>query len=529
MKVVTAQQMQYIDRVTIEHYGIAGEVLMAMAGKSVADYVLKNINPTSIAVFCGVGNNGGDGYYAAYLLSQHIRVEAFIAGALEKMTPSSKLYYDVCCNAQVPMTVLSYELLESLDVHTFDIIIDALVGTGFSGQPRGLLQQVINLINDSGIEVIAIDIPSGLPANGSIESNTIVKAHTTITMGLPKINLVTYPGKFFAGNVIVADIGFPHVLCQAKDITRQLIDNEFIVSNYRPQKNYDAHKGTNGHLLCIGGFDGMEGAIMLCADAAFKLGIGLVTIATTPSARAVIAGKIKEAITTTINIELDATAFLPQVFDTSTFTSQVEMVTKQLESIIQQVRPTACVVGPGLGRSVTAALVFAAYCGCSSTLDLPTVIDGDGLYFVALLQGKIKLPRVCILTPHFKEAARIVGNKVYDIKKNRLYEAEALASKCGCITVLKGPSSIVTDGTNTAINTTGNPALATGGSGDVLTGIIGSLLAKGISPFVAASVGVYLHGSAADIYCKKSGVQVMCAGDIIQHIRDSLFELDGMY
>ena len=525
MKVVTAQQMQHIDRVTIEQYGIPGEVLMAMAGKSVADYVLKNINATSIAVFCGVGNNGGDGYVAAYLLSQYIRVEVFIAGALDKLTPSSKIYYDVCRNAQVPITVLSQELLPSLDLHTFDIVIDALTGTGFSGQPKGLLQQVINLINESGKKVIAIDMPSGLPADGAIESETIVKAHTTITMGLPKINLVTYPGKFFAGDVIVANIGFPKGLCRAKDITRQLIDREFIASNYRPQQNYDAHKGSNGHLLCIGGFDGMEGAIMLCADAAFATGIGLVTVATTPGARGTIAGKIKEAITRHINIELDATQFLPNVFDTSMFASQVEMTAQQLENIIQQVRPTACVIGPGMGRSVTAAAVFAAYCRCAVKMDVPTIIDGDGLYFVAILKEKITLPQVCIITPHFKEAARIAGSNVDTIKKNRVYCAEALANECGCITVLKGPCSIVTDGTNTAINTTGNPALATGGSGDVLAGIIGSLLAKGMLPFVAASLGVYIHGSAADIYCKKSGAQVMRAGDIIQHIRDALLEL----
>lgn len=528
MKVVTAQQMQHIDRVTIEQYGIPGEVLMALAGKAVYDYVLKNVNASKVAVFCGVGNNGGDGYVTAYLLSQYMHVHVFIAGTIEKLTPSAKIYYDVCRNAGLPMTFLSEEVIKALDLHTFDIVIDALTGTGFSGQPKGLLQKLINLINDSHKMIIAIDMPSGLPADGAIDSETIVKAHTTITMGLPKVNLATYPGKYFAGNTIVADIGFPQVLCQAKDITRQLIDKEFIVSNYRPQKNYDAHKGTNGHLLCIGGFDGMEGAIMLCADAALAQGIGLVTVATTPGARAVIAGKIKETITREITLELNATQFVPEDFGTDTFMALVEALSEQLESMLLTVRPTACVIGPGLGRSVSAAAVFAAYCRCAVKMELPTIIDGDGLYFVALLKEKINLPQVCVLTPHFKEAGRIAGKQVDVIKKNRVYEAEALAKACGCVTVLKGPCSIVTDGTNTYINTTGNPALATGGSGDVLAGIMGSFLSKGVEPLVAASLGVYIHGSAADICCKKAGVHIMRAGDIIQYIRDALLELNDM-
>ncbi len=519
MKVVTAQQMQEIDRVTIQQYGIPGQVLMALAGKSVADYVVHHTHAHCVAVFCGTGNNGGDGFVAAYLLSQHLQVDIFLLGNTDKLTPSSRIYYDVCQRAGVRCYTLSNESLVTIDLKKYDCIIDALTGTGFTGQPKGLLQQVITLINGSGTQVIAIDMPSGLPADGAIESDCIIKAHTTITMGLPKINLVAYPGKYYAGNVIVANIGFPGVLCNSDSLQRQLIDDGFFTGNYRPNKEYDAYKNANGHLLCIGGFDGMEGAILLCASAAFAAGIGLVTIVTTSQARSIIAGKIPEAITNAINTTSHE-PFSKDMYGTDEFTGIYKEIVSQLERIVQQSRPTACIIGPGLGRSVGAAATYEAVCQIAAKMQLPVLIDGDGLYFLAQLP-EVQIP-LCVITPHFKEAARIAAVSVDDIKKNRVHSAERIAQTLHCVTVLKGPASIVTDGTSTCINTTGNPALATGGSGDVLAGAIGSFLSKGYDPLVAASLGVYIHGKAADIYCAHTESCVMQAGDIIRYLRKAL-------
>ncbi|MEW6525934.1 MAG: NAD(P)H-hydrate dehydratase [Spirochaetota bacterium] len=520
MKVVTAQQMQEIDRITIQQYGIPGEVLMALAGKSVADYVLHTVKANSVAVFCGVGNNGGDGFVAAYLLSQHLPVDVFILGNTDKLTPSSKIYYDVCQHAKVRCFAISSESLPTIHWETYDCIIDALTGTGFSGKPKGLLEQVISYINKSGKMVIAIDMPSGLPADGAVESEPIVQAHTTITMGLPKINLVTYPGKYYAGNVIVADIGFPSALCTSGDICRQLIDEEFFTSNYRPATHYDAHKGANGHLLCIGGFDGMEGAILLCAKAAFAAGIGLVTLVTTQQSRAIIAGKIPEAITRALNATANE-PFVKDMYNTVEFTSIYKEMLAQLENIVQLSRPTVCIIGPGLGRNASSAATVAACLKIAHTIKLPIIIDGDGLYCLAQLP-EAKLPLHCIITPHFKEAERLTGTAVSDLKKNRLLSAEGLAHKIQCIVVLKGPASIVTNGSATYINTTGNPALATGGSGDVLSGIMGSLLAKGYEPAIAAALGVYIHGKAADVYYCETGNTMMQASDIVEYIRKAV-------
>lgn len=520
MKVVTAQQMQEIDRITIQQYGIPGEVLMALAGKSVADYVLHTVKAHNVAVFCGVGNNGGDGFVAAYLLSQYLPVDVFILGNTDKFTPSSRIYYDVCQHTSVRCCTISPETLATINLNSYDCIIDALTGTGFSGQPRGLLQQVINVINQSRKKIIAIDMPSGLPADGAVESECIVQAHTTITMGLPKINIVTYPGKYYAGNVIVADIGFPSTLCASSDIHWQLIDEKFFTSNYRPNTYFDAHKGANGHLLCIGGFDGMEGAILLCTKAAFAIGVGLVTIVTTQQARAIIAGKIPEAITRALNAT-SSEPFSKDMYGTPVFTDIYQKMIAQLEDIVEHSRPTACVIGPGLGRSIASAATFAASCTIAHKMKLPALIDGDGLYCLSQMP-QVNLPRYCVITPHFKEAERLTGTAVGEIKNNRLYSAENVANKFQCITVLKGPSSIVTDGTTTYINTTGNPALATGGSGDVLSGIIGALLSKGYDPLIAAALGVYVHGKAADIYCQESGNSIMQAGDIIRFVRNAL-------
>ncbi|MCX8124951.1 MAG: NAD(P)H-hydrate dehydratase [Spirochaetes bacterium] len=522
MKVVTAQQMQEIDRLTIQHYGIPGEVLMALAGKSVAEYILNNVNPESVAVFCGVGNNGGDGFVAAYLLSQHKPVEVFVLGNIDKLTPSSKIYYDVCKQAGIQCILLSPDSLHAIDIKQYHLIVDALTGTGFSGQPKGVLQQVINFINQSGRQVVAIDMPSGLPADGPIESDVIVNAHTTITMGLPKVNLVTYPGKHYAGNIVVADIGFPAKLLTAASISRQLIDKEFFNSNYRPNTFYDLHKGTNGHLLCIGGFNGMEGAIMLCAEAAFASGIGLVRVVTTAQARSIIAGKIKEAITQSIDIRYDGKPFSLDMYGSAEFEKTCNRIKDELESIVPSARPTACVIGPGMGRNIAAAATFVAYCAVAFENNIPTIIDGDGLYFVAQLWQQIKLPQRCIVTPHFKEAARIIKKPVEEIIKNRVDSAEQIAQQLKSVVVLKGPATIVASEHTTAINTTGNPALATGGSGDVLAGCIGSFLSKGYDAFVAASLGVYIHGKAADIYCAENCSSIMKAGDIVEYIRKAL-------
>lgn len=522
MKVVTALQMQEIDRVTINEYGIHGEVLMAIAGKSVADYIKTHVYADAIAVLCGVGNNGGDGYVAAYFLSHYIKTDVFVAGAIQKLTPSSQIYFELCKKAAVPVYELTDTILQTGILNNYDIIVDALTGTGFSGTPKGLLLQGIKAINKSCKAVVSIDMPSGLPADGILQSEAIVEAHVTVTMGLPKVNLVTYPGKDYAGHIVVADIGFPEVLLTSHDIKRQLIDDDYIISNYRPQKNYDAHKGTNGHLLCIGGFDGMEGAIMLVSEAAFAAGIGLVTITTTPKARTIIAGKIKEAITR--EIALDAADVFTnemtrEVLKQKQFIELTERITTILQQLITSTRCSACAIGPGLGRSIFSAAVVKAAIAIVSERAIPAIIDGDGLFHCAILHEQFPPDNLCIITPHFKEASRLLNVPVDDIKQDRLSFAEKLADATGAITVLKGPASIVSDGMYTTINTTGNPALATGGSGDVLTGIIGSLLAHGITPHVAASLGVYIHGKAADIYCDETGYTIMQAGDIIQNIR----------
>ncbi len=519
MKVVTAEQMQEIDRITIIQYGIPAEVLMALAGKSVADYIMQKVNPQSVAVFCGVGNNGGDGFVVAYLVGQHANVDVFIVGDLEKLSATTKIYFNVCKNANIPCTVLSPESLDSVNLNNYDCIVDALTGTGFTGKPRDLLAKVIQSINTSNKPVIAIDIPSGLAASGPVESDIIVKAHTTVTMGLPKVNCVTYPGKFYTGNLIVADIGFPKELTESENISCQLIDEQFIAGNYRLQLDVDAHKGSNGRLLCIGGFDGMEGAIMLTAASAFANGVGLLTVATTPQARVIIAGKIPEVITKKIAIEMNPLPVTIDTINSKEFNDSADSLAFSIETMLNDVNPTAIVCGPGIGRTVTAALVFVALCKTVLKLSIPVIIDGDGLFLVALIKDTLQLPAQCIITPHFKEASRIIGTPVDEIKKNRLQAAQTLAHTLGCVTVLKGPATIVTDGKQSLVNTTGNPALATAGSGDVLTGIIASICAKGVDPLVAASVGVYLHGRAADIFCSEEKSAVMQASDIIRYIR----------
>lgn len=511
MKTVTAKEMQYIDRITIDSYGLPGEVLMGQAGRAVYNEILLNFKGLHrVILFSGTGNNGGDGFVIAYhLKNSGIDARCLIIGSPDKMSNESRIYYNLCKNTGIEVEEADSSCIASIAYDKYDLIVDSMSGTGFTGAARGLLQETIRSINNfnsnnSSVPVVSVDIPSGLPSDGEAPEGEVIHADLTVTIGLPKISLVTYPGKYFTGMLKIVDIGFPADLVNSPDIKTALITTEKVIPGLGLQKDSDTYKNAEGHLLLIGGFSGMEGAIMLAAMAALETGVGLVTILTVAGSREIIAGKIPEAMT---------------------YSLAEDDIFNSLKNIFNEKNYDAVVMGPGMGRNTLAGAVTSCIIENMSDFKInKLLIDGDGLYHTGkLLQTKkTSLPDNIILTPHFMEASRLAGIPVNYIKNNRLNSARDCSKFCNGITVLKGPASIVSDGINSFINTTGNPAMATGGSGDVLSGIIGSLMLKNESLLDAATSGVFIHGKAADLYCAENSVDILKAGDLISCIRHAI-------
>jgi ADP-dependent NAD(P)H-hydrate dehydratase / NAD(P)H-hydrate epimerase len=516
MKVVTAEEMQRIDRVTIDEIGIPGEVLMGYAGKSAADYIFTNFPQLKkAAVFSGVGNNGGDGFVIAYLLSNKgIPVDIYIAGNISKVTDTSNIYLSICKKNKINITILDDNSLNKINLNNYELIIDALLGTGFKGSPRSIVKEAITAINSSSAKVLSVDLPSGLPSDGEAPEGEVVDADHTVTIGLPKISLVIYPGKRYTGILHVSDIGFPMHLTDSMDLSVELLKSSYVKSILNLNKDAESYKNIVGHLLLVGGFDGMEGAIFMSAMAAFETGVGLATLLTTHGARNIIAGKIPELITRSLN----------------SFNSEAENeeIGEDILSFFREDRLyDAMIIGPGMGRSELSAQIFNVILNNINRSGINKVlIDGDGLFHLSEYLKINKLPDNVsfVITPHFGEASMLLNTPVQNIKNNRLQSAKDLSIKTGSVVVLKGPATIITDSSNSFINTTGNPALGTAGSGDVLSGIIGALLLGDLLPLQTAAIGAYIHGLTADILVKEYDMPVLKATDLIDYIRIAVAE-----
>jgi len=507
LKVVTAEQMQEIDRIAINETGIPGEVLMGFAGRSVSDYIIRNYTKNeSIAVFAGCGNNGGDGFVIAYFLfNEGYSVELFLTGKAEKVSVTSRIYMNICINAGVKITELDEKNITDLKLSSYSLVVDSMIGTGFSGHVRGIISDVINRINLSECKVLAVDIPSGLPSNGDAPGGMVVNADVTITMGLPKISLVTYPGKKHTGMLKISEIGFPSEFTRDNSLKTELMSAESFHRILPEDTDPDSHKGKNGHLLLVGGFDGMEGAIIMSALAALETGVGLITLITTEKARSVIAGRIPELIT----VSLPGSGDVSGIINDSLYNRHYD----------------AIAAGPGIGRSSFSADVFESLIAASAESGIKRIlIDGDGLYHYTDMLRKNILPDSpeFIITPHFMEASTIMDKSIDEIKRNRLDAAIKLAQLTSSVALLKGPSTVISDGDFSFINTTGNPALATAGAGDILSGIAGAFLLRDLTPLDAAACAAYVHGKSADIFCEENSTGIMKATDIIKCIRKAM-------
>jgi NAD(P)H-hydrate epimerase len=516
MKLVTPDQMKEIDRTAIKDIGIPGTVLMENAGLGLYEIVRGEIpgfsdstdfhTPPSVGIVCGTGNNGGDGFVLArHLLNNDVPTEIFLLGKTEEIKGDARTNLNILLNSGNKIT----EITTSKDITSFrnrcsyfGLLVDGIFGTGFKGQVKGIPEQAIKIMNDSDIPILAVDVPSGMNANTGGVQGTCVQADFTGTMCLPKRGLFLYPGKDYAGDTYVIDIGVPPYLWQ--DIALELTE-PLELSDLLPFRPDNSNKGTFGRVFVLAGSTGMTGAASLTSLSTLKVGAGLVRLGVPESLNSMLESKATEAITVP----------LPE-------TTQGTIASAAMGKIQSEIKNAAVVViGPGLSthkdtRTLLEKLV--------PTIKVPLVIDADGLNNLTpkILKG-LKAP--AILTPHPGELSRLTGLSISDIQKARVDVTCEYAKKWNLTLVLKGAPTIIASGGTAYLNPTYTSALAKAGSGDVLTGLIGGLLAQGLLPVDAARLGVYLHGKAGELAAEKLTDYSPLASDIMDLIPETIKEL----
>ena len=477
--VVTAAEMRALDAATIHDIGLPGVVLMETAGRAVAAAAVRAHAERGgpVAVVCGPGNNGGDGFVCARVLAERgIDATAYLLGAAAHAKGDARAHLDVFTRSGGVV----HELADAaaLDEHgpaiaRARVIVDALFGTGLARPLDGTAASLVAAINASGAFVIAADLPSGLDADTGRALGACVRADVTVTLGLLKIGIASAPGFARAGAVEIADLGIPRRLVDATAVRAGLVE-EADVRAVVPKPDAMDHKGRRGHVLIVAGAPGKRGAGRLASRAALRAGAGLVTLAAPPDRN----GELEAPDEVMTEPVADAGA---------------------LAAALRGKAAVAC--GPGLGKDDRARSFVEAVLAAG----VPAVLDADALHAIARDPARVQgAAGPVVLTPHPGEAAALLGDghAAADVEADRLAAARALAARFRAVVVLKGARTIVCDGTLgddfCAINPTGGPALATGGSGDVLAGAIAALIAQGLGAADAARAGVWLHGAAGE-------------------------------
>lgn len=482
----TAESVRHFDQKAIHEHGISGYTLMRRAGRAVLDAVCQNYsNIKTILVLCGAGNNAGDGYVVARLAQQQGLLVKVISLSDPENLPGDALQAYQQWQECDELSVNDEALIEEADV-----IIDALLGTGLTREVEGMWRHWIDVINDSGKTVVSVDLPSGLDAlTGSINGAAIC-ADITVTFIALKVGLFTASGKACCGEVIFDSLDVPESIYETElPVAELLISPEYF---HLPKRRHDSHKGLYGHVLVIGGNDGMPGAVILAARAALRSGAAMVTVVTRLEHVAAVAAACPEAM-----VYGSENGDLPGLC--------VEKI-----SIVA--------IGPGLGRDAWAHRLLMQTIG----LDRPMVVDADALNLVA--ENKLHITAPHIITPHPGEAARLLSSEsASDIQLDRLTAIKHLHDLVKGVVVLKGSGTLVYDGNHLGICPYGNPAMAVAGMGDVLTGVIAAFVAQGMDLNRSAIAAVCVHARAGDL-AAAGNMHGMMASDVIEMIRQVINE-----
>ena len=516
MILVTANEMQRMDRRTIESFGIPGRVLMENAGRGATRFFFNQFSDLvdkRIGVVAGRGNNGGDGFVIArYLSESGIAVKVYLLAAHNRVQGDAAANLKLLEPLEIPLIEIPDEssfLDHQSDMAACDLWIDAILGTGLKSDVKGYFQRVIDFINALKQPVFAVDIPSGLNSDTGQPCGTCIRASATATFGFAKTGHMIYPGAGYTGVLEVVDIGIPAYIVQTVN-PRQFLLTEDQIRSYLAPRVEDAHKGTTGHLLVVAGSPGKTGAASMTSISALRAGAGLVTLAIGESLNAVLEAQMLEAMTVP----------LPE--------SRNGVIGKSAFDTIQKLMSgkKCLAIGPGLGQaSDTRKLIHKII----SESPVPVVVDADGINNLAGQVQILKNVRVpIILTPHPGEMARILDTSVVNIQQDRINCARNVAVDLNVHVVLKGARTVIAhpDG-RVFINATGNAGMASGGMGDVLTGVIAGLIVQGFSPESAAHTGVYLHGAAADNLERTIGPYGYLAGEVMHAVPGEINKIVG--
>jgi hydroxyethylthiazole kinase-like uncharacterized protein yjeF len=513
MKLVTARQMQAIDAETIQNRGIPGLTLMENAGLGIAEFVQRfldgDVTAMNVAIFCGKGNNGGDGFVVGRYLSEWgAKVEFYLIGKVADLKGDAAVNCQRALELGLPVTELTSKS-DFPDLLETELVIDAIFGTGFEGDVRGLAAPCIKFMNSLGVSIVSVDAPSGLNCDTGEVSGTCIEAKATATLALPKIGQFLYPGKAKVGAIEVVPIGIPDDVVDKAEAVGDLIDEQ-LVDRFLPRREPTAHKGSCGKLFILAGARGYTGAACLAGESAIRSGVGLCYLGVPAGLNPIFEIKLTEVITRP----------LPDI------AKKQCLALRGIGEIRQYLKNAdAAVIGPGLGtHHETKELVRRIV----SDLNIPAIIDADGLNaFEGHSDKFVECNAPIVLTPHPGELSRLIDADVRTIAADRMSYAIEAASRFNCVVLLKGAPTFVADPSgNTYLNPTGNAGMAIGGCGDILSGIIGSLLAQGVTSLEAACVGAYVHGLAADIAVQEYGPTALIPSDIILCLADAYQTFD---
>ncbi|MFZ3089623.1 MAG: NAD(P)H-hydrate dehydratase [Nitrospirota bacterium] len=506
MKIATSEEMQRLDKDAQTRYGISSLILMENAGMQTVRHIEEKyggLKKKSVVVVSGKGNNGGDGFVIArHAANRGADVSVFLLSDAKGISGDARTNLVILKKMKVPVHTGISNLKGSLS--KADLIVDAIFGTGLKTDVKGIHAKTINLINNAGRPIIAVDIPSGIDADTGQIKGTAVKADTTVTFGLPKIGHFIYPGAAYSGSLKIADISIPKTLIEKSLIKTRLITKDH-VKKILPARRPDAHKGDFGHVFIIAGSPGLTGAAIMAGLSALRIGAGLVTLGIPEGLNNILETRLTEIMTLP----------LPQ---TEEGTIAVSARTKIFNFLK---KADAVAIGPGLSQNrETAQLVRELM----REVKIPIVIDADGINALAGHADILKKARgQVIITPHPGEMARMVNSSAAEINRDRAAIARRFSEQYNVITVLKGAGTIIAEPSGDIyINSTGNPGMASGGTGDVLTGMIAGLIAQRSPSPDAAIAGVFLHGLAGDLAAKDRGEAGLIAGDVIEKIPEAI-------
>lgn len=501
MKIFSSKQLYSADEISCKKQGISSVDLMERAATQIFNWLHQRMQGAQVPIhiFCGIGNNGGDGLALGRLLIESgYNVTIYVANFTDKRSKCFLINYDRVKSVTKKWPVLMKSEADFPEIHPDDIIVDCLFGIGLNRAPEGWVKALIQYLNAQKAFILSVDIPSGISANEPLlDAEAVIKANHTLTFQAPKLSFFLPETGVFVPYFEVLDIGLdPEHLYNQKPLA-QLIYKPQAQQFYKQREKF-AHKGVYGHTLVVGGSKGKIGAVSLASKAALRIGAGLVSAFVPKCGNDILQISVPEVMTISDSSE------------------------ENVSKISIDFSPTTIAVGMGMGQHSESCTALKNL--FTEKKETTFVIDADAINCIANDKNLLKvLSKHSILTPHDGELKRLLGEWKHDFHK--LEKAKEFSKKYEVIVVLKGAHTITVNGDNLYINTTGNPGMATAGSGDVLCGMIAGLLSQGYDSLLASVFGVYLHGSAGNLVAQEKGFEALIASDIIEYIGNAFLTL----